>query len=156
MGNARGGRRLLIAVNNRAIKGGVVDFGDILTKWEKQSAENVVCKKDIPGLNEKSAPGERRYRLLRKKPDDSIDIHGFTRNEAWTALEIFFENSKRNGLEKLLVIHGKGNHRDPSGNEGLLKELTKQFIETCSYAGESGYSSGREGGNGSTWVILRQ
>ena len=146
-----------------------MDFGDILKKWDKQKSEkggpssasawlnrDDVYDKDAIFLREKNSGGavnrgKRRYRLLRKKPDDVIDLHGLNRDEAWAALETFFENSRREGHEKLLIIHGKGNH----GSEGALRDLSRRFIEICSFAGESGYSSAKEGGTGSTWVILK-
>ena len=137
-----------------------MDFADILNKWEKQNAVNKVYDKDVTLLNDKgggrnSSAAQRRYRLLRKKPDARIDLHGLTSDEAWTALENFFETSRNMGFEKILIIHGKGNHLT-HGNEGVVKDLSRRFIEACSFAGESGYSSAREGGTGSTWVILKK
>ena len=135
-----------------------MDFGDILEKWEKQSAGNKVYDKDAPlskdaaESRESNKNGERRHRLLRKKADAYIDLHGLNINEAWTALDAFFENSRKNGFEKLLVIHGKGNN----SGEGILRDFSRRFIESCSFAGESGYSPAREGGRGATWVILKE
>ena len=129
-----------------------MDFGDILDKWEEQASGAVVKNKeaDEPALS--AHPGRRRYVLFRKKPDAVIDLHGLTGDEAWTCLETFFENSRRMEFEKILVIHGKGNHAQ---KEGVLKDITRRFIERCSFAGESGYSSARDGGTGATWVILK-
>jgi len=129
-----------------------MDFGAILDKWEKQSAAgDKFFDKDTeePVIN---SSAERRSKLLRMKPEASVDLHGYKRDEAWTLLESFFEDSRRNGLEKVLIIHGKGNH----GAEGILKDLVRSFIEYCPFAGESGFSSAREGGTGSTWVILKR
>jgi DNA-nicking Smr family endonuclease len=155
-----------------------MDFGDILDKWEKGrplpagksggTAEeppprradpltewlraNPVYDKDA-GLEEPpAATGERRRRLLRKRPDAEIDLHGLLRDQAWEALEAFFRESRRRGFEKVLVIHGKGNH---GAGEGLLKKLTARFIENCPFAGESGHNPAAGGGSGVTWVILR-
>ena len=144
-----------------------MNFGDILEKWEKQTTKNAFYDKDAAYGREGNIygnmfRGERRARLLRKTPDGSIDLHGLTRDEAWTALEAFFENSRRQGCEKLLIIHGKGSHplkdhlKDPCQSEGALRELSRRFIENCSFAGESGFSSAREGGTGATWVILKE
>jgi DNA-nicking Smr family endonuclease len=143
-----------------------VDFGEILEKWEKQTADlGQIYDKDAASLQEGNVKetvfdgtkvrGERRSRLLRKNPDDFIDLHGLSRDEAWMALEVFFENSRRKGCEKVLIIHGKGNHRNEL-SEGALRNLSRRFIESCSFAGESGYSSAREGGTGATWVILKE
>jgi len=137
-----------------------VNFGDILSKWEKKTAGEDI--KDAAFGREESGPslpGERRSRLLRKKPDDFIDLHGLNRDEAWTALDVFFEKSRSNGNEKVLIIHGKGNHQageDLRQGDGALKDLARRFIEACPFAGESGYSSAKEGGSGATWVILKQ
>jgi len=130
-----------------------VNFGDILERWEKQTAGTGVRDAAF-GREEAETPsrGERRFRLLRKKPDSYIDLHGLSRDEAWTALGVFFENSRKNGCEKVLVIHGKGNM---PMNEGVLRELSRRFIESCPFAGESGYSSAKDGGAGATWVILK-
>ena len=137
-----------------------MDFGDILAKWEKQNDGNKalyqVLNKDLIEPHEKTNTGEKRSRLLRKRPDAFIDLHGLKRDEAWMALETFFEDSRRKGFDKVLVIHGKGNHIGSVGNEGVLMDLAKQFIESCAFAGESGHSSNREGGRGATWVLLKQ
>ena len=129
-----------------------MDFGDILDRWEKQApgAAAKDRKEDVPAVS--FHPGRRRSVLLRKKPDAVLDLHGLTGGEAWTSLETFFENSRNMEFEKVLVIHGKGNH---AHNEGVLKETTRRFIERCSFAGESGYSSARDGGTGATWVLLK-
>jgi DNA-nicking Smr family endonuclease len=100
-----------------------------------------------------NSPGARRRRLLAKPADATIDLHGLTRDEAWTALETFFDTGRRQEFEKLLVIHGKGNH---SGGEAVLKATVQRFIETCPFAGESGHGRAATGGNGATWVLLKE
>ena len=144
-----------------------MNFGDILEKWEKQTPGNTIYYKDEGNLGlsfrRASYPGpdgprrfaaaERRNRLLRKKPDASVDLHGFDSGEAWAALQIFFEESLSKGLEKVLIIHGKGNHWN---GEGVLRDLSRRFIESCSYAGESGHCRAKDGGTGATWVILKE
>ena len=130
-----------------------MDFGAILDKWEKQTPGNVVYDKDAIDIALREKNNLRRSRLLRKKPEAYIDLHGLKRDEAWRNLEIFFEDSRSKGYEKIQVIHGKGSHPH---NEAVLRELSRRFIETCSFAGESGYCSAREGGTGATWVILKK
>ena len=132
-----------------------MDFGAILDKWEKKTPLNAVYYKEIEESGEKDVLGERRRRLIRKKPDAYIDLHGLTSDEAWRALEIFFEDSRNKGHEKVQIIHGKGNHLS-GGSEGALKFLSRRFIENCSIAGESGQNPARDGGSGATWVILKK
>jgi DNA-nicking Smr family endonuclease len=95
---------------------------------------------------------ERRKRLLNKKPDATIDLHGLIRDEAWTALEAFFQDARRRSFEKLLIIHGKGNH---SNGDAVLKRTVRDFIERCSFAGESGQGTASQGASGATWVLLK-
>jgi DNA-nicking Smr family endonuclease len=61
-------------------------------------------------------------------------------------------NSQAQGFEKLLIVHGKGNH---SGSDAVLPRLVRTFIEKCPFAGESGYGSASAGGTGVTWVLLK-
>ena len=138
-----------------------MDFGKILDLWDKKAGP--VYNKDTntedstvqdAGGNHKSAA--RRKRLLRKSPEATIDLHGLTRDEAWDALTVFFDDAKNKGLEKVLVIHGKGNHSTAGAPDtGVLKRMVRDFIERCSFAGESGYSNGHSGGEGSSWVLLK-
>ena len=149
-----------------------MQFGDILDKWEKQKSGKTTdpasAKKDNPmdswlkanevydkDAHEQRQPDawEKRSRLKNKKPQAELDIHGLTRAEAWLSLETFFAESRDRGLEKILVIHGKGNH---SAGEPALKRLVMDFIERCPYAGESGRGKAATGGEGATWVLLKE
>jgi DNA-nicking Smr family endonuclease len=135
-----------------------VKFGDILDQWEKQGrgpGGTGVYDKDAadPAAHEKAAAQARRRRRLRtKRPDATLDLHGQTQDEARLSLENFFHDGKQRGLEKLLVIHGKGNH-SPEGS--VLSRAVREFIERCPFAGESGGGDAASGGSGVTWVLLK-
>jgi len=126
-----------------------MNFEDILNKWEKN---NRIYDKGMEAQKVQTSLQERRSRLRNKKPDAHLDLHGLTRDEAWQALETFFNVSKEKGLEKILVIHGKGNH---SKSEAVLKRIVMEFIEHCPFAGESGRRKAAAGGDGATWVLLK-
>ena len=131
-----------------------MNFAEILDKWDKQAPQKTDLKnfyhKDEE-IREEKIDNERR-RLIKKKPDAFIDLHGLTQDEAWEKLDEFFRKSRGRGFEKLLLIHGKGNH---SKNEGVLRELCRKYIENCPFAGASGGSSASNGGSGATWVLLK-
>ncbi|MDR1576202.1 MAG: Smr/MutS family protein [Treponema sp.] len=156
-----------------------MNFEDILNQWERQNAaggkkagageavpepapqekagamdiwlrRNGVYDKDATVEDDTRGAVERRRRLRAKKPDAELDIHGLTRDEAWEALQVFFDTARKEGLEKLLVIHGKGNH---SSGEAVLKRTVREFIERCPFAGESGQA--KAGAGGATWVLLK-
>jgi DNA-nicking Smr family endonuclease len=156
-----------------------MDFADILDQWDRQTGGSL-GKKAAPGSPSRqgadilnawlrvhevidkdaelfdSAPysekGERRRRLRAKKADATLDLHGQTRDEAWRSLDGFFRLSRRQGHEKLLIVHGKGNH---SEGEAALKRVVRNYIERCAFAGESGQAVAAEGGSGATWVLLK-
>jgi DNA-nicking Smr family endonuclease len=163
-----------------------MDFGDILDAWDEQTAKAQASKKKVltaetageadekeqrinpltawvrvHGTWDKDAEAaeadvsaaERRRRLLNKKPDATLDLHGLTRDEAWAAMDGFFRNGRQQGFDKLLIIHGKGNH---SEGESIVKRTVRDFIERCSFAGASGHGNAATGGNGATWVLLKQ
>ncbi|HZK19385.1 MAG TPA: Smr/MutS family protein [Treponemataceae bacterium] len=96
---------------------------------------------------------QRDTAYLRKlPPEGSIDLHGLTTAQAWQQLDKFIAESKTRGLQKVLIVHGKGNH----STEGpVLAQMTRAFIEQDERLGAHGYSDRSEGGRGSTWVIIR-
>ncbi|MDR2376808.1 MAG: Smr/MutS family protein [Treponema sp.] len=116
----------------------------LLSRW-LQTHE--VYDKDAENPEPQESPALNRRRLLTRSPDAIIDLHGLTRDQAWDALEQFFETGRRQAYEKLAIIHGKGNH-SPGG--AVLKETVRKFIEHCPFAGQSGPS-----GTGITWVLLK-
>jgi DNA-nicking Smr family endonuclease len=137
------------AVLKPPTNGGSSTANAMLSAWLDS---HPVFDKDTSASKTASTKGEHRHRLLQKKPDARIDLHGLNRDEAWNALAGFFRACEQQGCEKVLIVHGKGNH---SAGESVLKKLTRQFIETSPLAGESGNSNAEDGGTGSTWVILK-
>jgi DNA-nicking Smr family endonuclease len=114
---------------------------------------NGVYDKDAEEGDRFTSPGEKRRRLLARRPDAEIDLHGLNQDEAWASLERFFAHARSQGFRKVTVIHGKGNH---SGGEAVLKRTVREFIERCPFAGESGHRDSRSGGSGATWVLLKE
>ena len=127
-----------------------MNFTEILNEWDRRSPQKDVFQKEEE-IQVEVKDNERR-RLLNKKPDAVLDLHGQTQEEAWESLDDFFRKSRARGLEKVLLIHGKGNH---SKNEGVLKELCRKYVEHCPFAGTSGRNSASNGGSGATWVLLK-
>lgn len=93
---------------------------------------------------------KRRARLMR--PQAEIDLHGMTLEQAYEALVHFFNEALRRQYQKILIIHGKGNH---SQGDPVLARFVQKFLEDHPHAGATGHPKGRDGGSGSTWVILK-
>ena len=147
-----GSRRVPQDGGESAVPGQELHRVDPLTAWLRVQGVQDKDAEEAEERKNRGSPGERRRRLLRKPPDGVLDIHGLTRDEAMIALETFFSDSRRQGFEKVLLVHGKGNH---SSGEAVLKSVVREFIERCPYAGESGHAQGNSGGYGATWVLLK-
>ena len=102
------------------------------------------------------AENKRKYTSaaeLKNLPVEAqIDLHGLTREEAWSRLDAFISECSSRRLKKVLIVHGKGNH---SEEEPVLKNLVRSFIERDKRLGTSGHPGGVDGGSGATWVIIR-
>jgi len=149
------------------LMGKKADFADILAKWEGTLKEDrhTPAKGALEEWLEKNKTfdkdadderthyrGENRRHLIHSKPDDILDIHSLTSEEAWIALEHFFTNAKDRGYKKLRIIHGKGNR---SQGKTVLTHVVRNYIEKCRFAGESGFEKANHGGTGATWVLLK-
>lgn len=133
------------AITEKAFKDKFLQYLDANPAPDKDSG-------DEDGDGRDQGRYQSRKRLLSKKCEDSLDLHGKTQEEALPALTAFFEDCHARGLEKILVIHGKGNH---SQGEAVLGQMCREFIEQCPYAGQYGKEKGSQGGSGATWVLLR-
>jgi DNA-nicking Smr family endonuclease len=98
------------------------------------------------------SPAERAAELRELRPEAELDLHGLRADEVGRALEGFLSASRRGGLRKVLIIHGKGKH---SQGEPVLRRLVRAHLERSSHAGSFGQAERGLGGSGALWVILR-
>jgi len=103
---------------------------DNISKKDKKDWENFISSneklpnKDI-SLNKKILPKKR-----------SIDLHGYTLEQANNAIAEFIKKSYVDGVNKLIVVTGKGlhsqNEKDPyvSKDLSILKYSVPEFLST--------------------------
>lgn len=111
---------------------------------------------DKDSLADESSESEKmrsREYLREMRPEARIDLHGLTRDEAWTRLESFVNDCIRRGLRKIEIVHGKGIHSH--GSDPVLGNMVRVFIEQNKHLGASGHNDRNHGGSGATWVILK-
>ena len=131
-----------------------MNFGDILDRWES-SGKSQFFDKDAAAEKLLAQKQSQSLSYIQKlPPQDRIDLHGMTQDEAWKALNDFVAAAKFRGLKKILIIHGKGIHS--AGGEGALGKLVQNFIERDQRLGASGSADKAHGGKGATWVAVRQ
>lgn len=146
-----------------------MDFERILEQWERErkkqprrsktedlekwlQAHPPVPKDEYPDADAPEDPAARRRRLRETEPQATLDLHGCTAQEAAERTESFLRACKNRGLEKVLIVHGKGNH---SAGEPVLKQTVRRVLERSRLAGQCGTPDRRLGGQGATWVVLR-
>jgi DNA-nicking Smr family endonuclease len=96
----------------------------------------------------------------------SIDLHGYTLEEANETIEKFIHQSFREKINKLIVVTGKGlhsqNEKDPyvSKNLSILKYSVPEFIENnkglMHIINEIKDASIEDGGSGSFYIFLKK
>jgi DNA-nicking Smr family endonuclease len=96
----------------------------------------------------------------------SIDLHGYTLEEANKTIEKFIYQSFREKINKLIVITGKGlhsqNEKDPyvSKDLSILKYSVPEFIENnkslMNIINEIKDASIEDGGSGSFYIFLKK
>ena len=144
-----------------------MNFEKILNQWEKRKKRSISddleqwldrnppqseAKRDEKSLHPNMAAAERRRRLRAQKPQRQLDLHGLTASEAEEKVERFLRDSRRDGLNKVLIIHGRGKH---SKSQPVLPRAVRKAIQASAHAGEYGAADKDYGGRGAIWVILR-
>lgn len=88
-------------------------------------------------------------------PDETVDLHGKTQEEAIRIVQNFVKTSHTQGLRNLLIITGKGLR---SGTQGpVLKRSVEQWLQRngTPYLREFHDAPPRHGGSGAIWVRLK-
>lgn len=100
--------------------------------------------------------GQNREYLKKIPFGAKIDLHGLTRDEAWERLDAFIGDCSRRGIQKVLIVHGKGHHSKEKSDVSILSAMVRTFVELDRRLGASGHPDKKLGGNGATWVIIKK
>lgn len=111
-------------------------------------------------LDKKLARQMQRGKL---KPDARIDLHGLTLDRAHTALTRFILSAQSSNKRLLLVITGKGKHRDDPGpipvRLGVLRHQVPEWLRLpplSTAVQEITTAHASHGGAGAYYVYLRK
>ena len=96
----------------------------------------------------------------------SIDLHGYTLNEANKTIEQFINRAHKEKINKLIVVTGKGlhsqNEKDPyvSKDLGILKYSVPEFIknnnEIMNMINSIQDASIEDGGSGAFYILIKK
>ena len=90
-----------------------------------------------------------------KRPDDEIDLHGKTRDEAIKMVQKFIIDCYQKNLRSALIITGKGHHS--AEKSPVLKREVKLWLERNggSYITDFQEAPPRFGGSGAIWLNFK-
>ena len=95
----------------------------------------------------------RKLRRGEWPPQDNLDLHGLTNDEARQLLVAFLHHATQSGLRCVNVIHGKG-WRD-EGRDGILKVNTRHWLTQHTQVLAFCEAPPNAGGGGAVWVLLK-
>ncbi len=116
----------------------------------------VVDKDALAQEAEERERNQSREYLKRLPIGARIDLHGLTRDEAWERLDAFIGDCSRRGIQKVLIVHGKGHHSKERSDVSILSAMVRTFVELDRRLGASGHPDKRLGGSGATWAIIKK
>ncbi len=136
----------------------LMGFGEIYERWLREHGESDHRasaereSRDYEDARTFARPSSRTE-FRKRLPQATIDLHGMREVEARAAVRSFIGACAARGLEKVSIIHGKGNH---SRDEQVLANVVREELEKNSRAGEFEFADSQHGGRGATWVRIRQ
>ncbi len=86
-------------------------------------------------------------------PQDSLDLHGFSSDEARQLLVNFLHHATQRGLRCVNIIHGKG-WRD-NGRDGILKVNTRHWLTQHAQVLAFCEAPRNAGGGGAVWALIK-
>lgn len=90
--------------------------------------------------------------LKKEEPRKTVDLHGLTGVEAREIINRELLVSRKAGLRKIRIIHGKGLHSDTGP---VLRGVVMEILSSSDHVLMYGNEPRNRGGEGATWVILR-
>ena len=131
-----------------------------ISEKDKKDWENFVSSNEQLPNKDFKLPKEKSYKVK------SIDLHGYSLEEANNAIEKFILESFKEKISKLIVVTGKGlhsqNEKDPyvSKNLSILKYSVPEFIESnkslMNIINEIKDASIEDGGSGAFYIFLKK
>ena len=133
---------------------------DNISEKDKKDWENFLSKKEK--LPNKDFKVDKKLSFKTR----SIDLHGYTLEEANKTIEEFINNSYREKINKLIVVTGKGihsqNEKDPyvSKDLSILKYSVPEFISNNKNLMKIIYEMKdakiEDGGGGAFYIFLKK
>jgi DNA-nicking Smr family endonuclease len=129
------------------------DFGKLLEQWEESKPDAISQALEGRELHPVKQQPIPKSKLKRLKPQRTLDLHGMTAEQASEAVSQFLRESAKQGIQKVLIIHGKGYHS--LQGKPVLKSVVYRILDASPLAGERGIPDRSLGGSGAVWVLIK-
>ena len=127
---------------------------------DKKDWENFLSK------NEKLPDKDLKRKKEKYYITKSIDLHGYTLEEANKSIQDFINKSYEEGINKLIVVTGKGLHSNNEKNPYVSKEFSilkysvpefiKKNIDLIKKISEIKNANIEDGGDGAFYIYLKK
>lgn len=146
-----------IIVNRRIISHSSDDFrfaGEIML--EKLSSDEWLTPEHSIHFTRSEIPLRTRKKLKTGQIliDAKLDLHGYTGDEAISALTLCLSNNHAHGRRVLLIIHGKSRLAGQHGP--ILKNIVYQWLKKQPEVLAIQSAQAKHGGTGAVYVLLRR
>ena len=135
-------------------------MNDKISDKDKKDWDNFI-KSDKKLFDKDNAPSDKKIFKTR-----SIDLHGYTLDEANKTIENFINKAFSENINKLIIVTGKGlhseNEKDPyvSKDLGILKYSVPEFINNnaslMKMINEITDAKIEDGGGGAFYIFLKK
>jgi DNA-nicking Smr family endonuclease len=135
-------------------------LNDKISEKDKQDWENFISNKEK--LQNKDVNLKKNY----KQKVKSIDLHGYTLDQANQKIKEFINQSFLAGINKLIVVTGKGLHSKNEKNPYVSKDLSilkysvPEYIKNNKNLMNKIYEFGEakieDGGSGAFYIFLKK
>jgi DNA-nicking Smr family endonuclease len=128
----------------------------IVDSFSDHAATNVDFPEGSANSYRRNGLNQMTLRKLRRgywPIQDSIDLHGYTSEEARKFLAEFLHHALERGHRCVNVIHGKGLRA--VGGEGILKVRVRHWLTQVPRVLAYCEAPGNAGGSGAVWVLLQ-
>lgn len=102
---------------------------------------------------------DRRLKSGSVEPDRVLDLHGYSLDGAWAAIDLALERALAAGERVVLLITGHARPGDPPIERGKIRAAVHDWLAASRHARKIAAVRGahrRHGGGGSLYIILRR
>ena len=102
---------------------------------------------------------DRRLKSGSVEPDRVLDLHGYSLDGAWAAIDLALERALTAGERVVLLITGHARPGDPPIERGKIRAAVHDWLAASRHARRIAAVRGahrRHGGGGSLYIILRR